>query len=142
MIVAQAGRPGAVTIATNMAGRGTDIVLGGNLHAELGELEALAAEYRRDLRDIDRQLGPANDAEKAAKDAIAATLPWAPSGSGARAPYYGTLTELAARYGGLREKRRRVWSALRGVERQLQNWRDQDARVLRRTGHASGHRGS
>ncbi len=34
-IVAQAGRPGAVTIATNMAGRGTDIVLGGNLDAEL-----------------------------------------------------------------------------------------------------------
>ncbi len=37
-IVAQAGRPGAVTIATNMAGRGTDIVLGGNLHAELAAL--------------------------------------------------------------------------------------------------------
>jgi len=37
-IVAQAGRPGAVTIATNMAGRGTDIVLGGNLVAELDEL--------------------------------------------------------------------------------------------------------
>ena len=37
-IVAQAGRPGAVTIATNMAGRGTDIVLGGNLDAELKEL--------------------------------------------------------------------------------------------------------
>jgi len=34
-IVAQAGRPGSVTIATNMAGRGTDIVLGGNLEAEL-----------------------------------------------------------------------------------------------------------
>jgi preprotein translocase subunit SecA len=34
-IVAQAGRPGAVTIATNMAGRGTDIVLGGNLEKEL-----------------------------------------------------------------------------------------------------------
>ncbi|MBW3568088.1 MAG: preprotein translocase subunit SecA, partial [Proteobacteria bacterium] len=34
-IIAQAGRPGAVTIATNMAGRGTDIVLGGNLDAEL-----------------------------------------------------------------------------------------------------------
>jgi preprotein translocase subunit SecA len=30
-IVAHAGRPGAVTIATNMAGRGTDIVLGGSL---------------------------------------------------------------------------------------------------------------
>ncbi len=37
-IVAQAGSPGAVTIATNMAGRGTDIVLGGNLVAELEEL--------------------------------------------------------------------------------------------------------
>jgi preprotein translocase subunit SecA len=36
-IVAQAGRPGAVTIATNMAGRGTDIVLGGNLEAELDQ---------------------------------------------------------------------------------------------------------
>ena len=34
-IVAQAGMPAAVTIATNMAGRGTDIVLGGNLQAEL-----------------------------------------------------------------------------------------------------------
>ena len=34
-IVAQAGRPGMVTIATNMAGRGTDIVLGGNWEAEL-----------------------------------------------------------------------------------------------------------
>ena len=38
VIVAQAGSPGAVTIATNMAGRGTDIVLGGNLVAELAEL--------------------------------------------------------------------------------------------------------
>lgn len=38
-IVAQAGRPGAVTIATNMAGRGTDIVLGGSLEAELDALE-------------------------------------------------------------------------------------------------------
>ncbi|MFT7491961.1 MAG: preprotein translocase subunit SecA [Pseudohongiellaceae bacterium] len=37
-IIAQAGRPKAVTIATNMAGRGTDIVLGGNLEAELAEL--------------------------------------------------------------------------------------------------------
>ena len=34
-VVQRAGRPGAVTIATNMAGRGTDIVLGGNLEAEL-----------------------------------------------------------------------------------------------------------
>jgi preprotein translocase subunit SecA len=37
-IVAQAGSPGAVTIATNMAGRGTDIVLGGSLQAELDAL--------------------------------------------------------------------------------------------------------
>ena len=35
IVVQQAGRPGAITIATNMAGRGTDIVLGGNLNAEL-----------------------------------------------------------------------------------------------------------
>ncbi len=35
VVVQQAGRPGALTIATNMAGRGTDIVLGGNLEAEL-----------------------------------------------------------------------------------------------------------
>ena len=39
-IIAQAGRPGSVTIATNMAGRGTDIVLGGNLVRELEELDA------------------------------------------------------------------------------------------------------
>ncbi|MFC0676962.1 preprotein translocase subunit SecA [Lysobacter korlensis] len=39
-IVAQAGRPGAITIATNMAGRGTDIVLGGSLEAELAQIEA------------------------------------------------------------------------------------------------------
>ena len=38
-IVAQAGAPGAVTIATNMAGRGTDIVLGGNWEAEIAKLE-------------------------------------------------------------------------------------------------------
>ena len=39
-IVAQAGRPGAITIATNMAGRGTDIVLGGSLVAELASITA------------------------------------------------------------------------------------------------------
>ncbi len=41
-IIAQAGRPGVVTIATNMAGRGTDIVLGGSLESELlalGEID-------------------------------------------------------------------------------------------------------
>ena len=39
-IVAQAGRPGMITIATNMAGRGTDIVLGGNLEKMVATLEA------------------------------------------------------------------------------------------------------
>jgi preprotein translocase subunit SecA len=39
-IVAQAGRPGMVTIATNMAGRGTDIVLGGNVEKQVQLLEA------------------------------------------------------------------------------------------------------
>ncbi len=38
-IIAQAGKPGAVTIATNMAGRGTDILLGGNWKAELAQIE-------------------------------------------------------------------------------------------------------
>ncbi len=47
-IVEQAGRPGAVTIATNMAGRGTDIVLGGSLDAELAALPA-------DATDADRE---------------------------------------------------------------------------------------
>jgi preprotein translocase subunit SecA len=50
LIIAQAGSPGAVTIATNMAGRGTDIVLGGNLQAELaslGEVDAATLEKVR-----------------------------------------------------------------------------------------------
>ncbi|TGG92733.1 preprotein translocase subunit SecA [Natronospirillum operosum] len=38
-IIAEAGRPGAITIATNMAGRGTDIVLGGNWEAEARQLD-------------------------------------------------------------------------------------------------------
>ena len=47
-IVQQAGMPGAVTIATNMAGRGTDIVLGGNLDAELAALGADASATDKD----------------------------------------------------------------------------------------------
>jgi len=40
-IVAQAGRPGMITIATNMAGRGTDIVLGGNVEKQVEAVEAM-----------------------------------------------------------------------------------------------------
>jgi preprotein translocase subunit SecA len=47
-IVANAGRPRAVTIATNMAGRGTDIVLGGSLEAELAELGEDAPQSEKD----------------------------------------------------------------------------------------------
>src|SRR5690606_28640470 len=43
-VVAEAGRPGAVTIATNMAGRGTDIVLGGNPEMEISDLGESAGE--------------------------------------------------------------------------------------------------
>ena len=43
-IIAQAGRPGTVTIATNMAGRGTDIVLGGRWESEVAKLENPSAE--------------------------------------------------------------------------------------------------
>lgn len=53
IVVQQAGRPGAITIATNMAGRGTDIVLGGNLDAELAaagedtDKEAIRADWEK-----------------------------------------------------------------------------------------------
>jgi preprotein translocase subunit SecA len=47
-IIANAGRPGTVTIATNMAGRGTDIVLGGSLEAELAELDPEVDEAARE----------------------------------------------------------------------------------------------
>jgi preprotein translocase subunit SecA len=55
-IVAQAGLPGAVTIATNMAGRGTDIVLGGNLDVELSQLPEDASEAEKQkVRDAWQQ---------------------------------------------------------------------------------------
>ena len=43
-IIAQAGKPGTVTIATNMAGRGTDIILGGNWEAEISGIESPSEE--------------------------------------------------------------------------------------------------
>ena len=49
-IIVEAGLPGAVTIATNMAGRGTDIVLGGNVEAEIKELDNPSAATLEKLR--------------------------------------------------------------------------------------------
>jgi preprotein translocase subunit SecA len=64
-IIAQAGKPGAVTIATNMAGRGTDIQLGGNLDMRLKqELPAINDPAARDRRatEIRAEIQAAHDA--------------------------------------------------------------------------------
>ena len=50
-IVAQAGRPGVITIATNMAGRGTDIVLGGNVENQIKSIDA-----NDSIVEIDKQV--------------------------------------------------------------------------------------
>ena len=63
-IVANAGAPGAVTIATNMAGRGTDIVLGGSLDAELAVLGEDAPQAEKDRIKAEWQVR--HDAVKAA----------------------------------------------------------------------------
>ena len=54
-IIASAGRPGTVTIATNMAGRGTDIVLGGNIEQELEELPEDVSDAQRAKRQEEWQ---------------------------------------------------------------------------------------
>ncbi len=59
-IIAEAGRPGAVTIATNMAGRGTDIVLGGNWEAQVNalrqpsqaQIDKIKAEWEENHRQV------------------------------------------------------------------------------------------
>ena len=55
-IVAQAGRPGVITIATNMAGRGTDIVLGGNVEKQVQLIEADASVGQADAARRSQQL--------------------------------------------------------------------------------------
>ena len=55
-IVAQAGRPGVITIATNMAGRGTDIVLGGNVENQIKAIQADAAVAEAELQSRSQQL--------------------------------------------------------------------------------------
>ncbi len=54
-IIANAGRPGAVMIATNMAGRGTDIVLGGNLQADIAALGPDATQLQIEQAKADWQ---------------------------------------------------------------------------------------
>ena len=63
-IIANAGMPGAVTIATNMAGRGTDIVLGGSLEAQLHELGEDATPEQR--AQVKAEWQKRHDAVKAA----------------------------------------------------------------------------
>ncbi|MCY0388933.1 preprotein translocase subunit SecA [Robbsia sp. Bb-Pol-6] len=69
-IIAQAGRPKMVTIATNMAGRGTDIVLGGNVEKQAGFIEADAAipdgEKPRLIQQLHDEWQALHDAVKAA----------------------------------------------------------------------------
>ena len=64
-IVAQAGRPGAVTIATNMAGRGTDIKLGGN-----AEAMALEAGHAPSSEGYEQAIAKAEAQVEAQKDAV------------------------------------------------------------------------
>ena len=67
-IVADAGKLGAVTIATNMAGRGTDIKLGGNVEFKI--MEAIAADPEADPDEIRQKIEDSHTAdEKAVKDA-------------------------------------------------------------------------
>ena len=61
-IVAQAGRYGQVTIATNMAGRGTDIILGGNPEF-MAEREMLKQEYDEELRNLAKGFASTEDEE-------------------------------------------------------------------------------
>ncbi|MGB0411766.1 MAG: preprotein translocase subunit SecA [Pikeienuella sp.] len=74
-IVAQAGAPGAITIATNMAGRGTDIKLGGNPEGRINQAlfeanqEAMATEIRTAAQSFIDQQPPLNNQEQEAQRA-------------------------------------------------------------------------
>ncbi len=69
-IVAEAGKPGHITIATNMAGRGTDIVLGGGMEKQISLIradESLSDEEKAArIETVRREWAPANEAVKAA----------------------------------------------------------------------------
>ncbi|OFC60697.1 preprotein translocase subunit SecA, partial [Acidithiobacillus caldus] len=68
-IIAQAGKPGAVTVATNMAGRGTDIVLGGNVEQQVESLRA-AEDLPEDERE--RRIAAIKQEWRAMHDAVIA----------------------------------------------------------------------
>ena len=110
-IIAEAGRPGAVTVATNMAGRGTDIVLGGKpddattpgqwekLHSkvvELGGLHIIGTE-RHDARRIDNQLRGRSGRQ---------------GDPGSSSFYVGLDDELMRRFGGDRIKTIMDWAGM------------------------------
>ncbi|HSU70105.1 MAG TPA: preprotein translocase subunit SecA [Micrococcaceae bacterium] len=99
-IVAQAGRKGAVTVATNMAGRGTDIMLGGN--AEFNAVAALAARGLDPVETPEEYDAAWNEAFEAAKEAVAAE--------------HDEVVELGGLYvlGTERHESRRIDNQLRG----------------------------
>ena len=66
-IIAQAGAPGAVTIATNMAGRGTDIQLGGNVDMQIEQQIAALPEAEREAKRLELTAKIETDAEAAKK---------------------------------------------------------------------------
>jgi preprotein translocase subunit SecA len=96
-IIADAGVPGSVTIATNMAGRGTDIQLGGNLDMRL-------AKWRQDQEGLGIEVTPEAEAEE--RDVIAAEI----ESKRARALAQGGLYVLASE----RHEARRIDNQLRG----------------------------
>ena len=97
-IVAQAGRPKAITIATNMAGRGTDIVLGGSIEPEILKMrddESLAAE-REGARDR-RRCAPSGRSATTRSSRPAACTSSAPSATSRGASTTSCAAARAAR---------------------------------------------
>ena len=97
-IVAQAGRMGAVTIATNMAGRGTDIQLGGNLEFRMqDELPRPRRRARRNMRRRPRRSAPRSSPRSSACSKPAASTCSAPSATRAGASTTSCAAVRAAR---------------------------------------------
>ncbi len=81
LIIAQAGMPGAITVATNMAGRGTDIQLGGNLEMRMetellaGRQDQLQAEFQNELQEEVGRIIEKTPALAASRDQIMRNVP-------------------------------------------------------------------